>query len=267
MKYVDLHMHTIYSDGTLMPEDNVRNAAMLGTQVVAITDHDSTKGYQRALKEGQEWDVKVLSGVEITTPKFHILGYNFDVENRSFQELLTYSRECQANIVRQKIEILKDQGVPITFEKLYNRFPESRLGTGNLTMTLVLDKECRKYNGELTYLDAYYKYLGNGTLAKTVECPKVTAKDAISGIHQAGGIAIVAHPFKQVSSPKELSDLIKLEINGLEIQPNYSGKNKPFKEFAKEQGLIITYGSDYHGPLYLDRPLLQRNGNLSHFFK
>ena len=86
----------------------------------------------------------------------------------------------------------------------------------------------------------------------------VHSKEAIDTIHAAGGIAIVAHPFKQVKDfEKEMASLVRKGIDGLEIQPNYGTKNDPFRAYAEKHGLMMTYGSDFHGAGY-DRPLLGR---------
>ena len=83
----------------------------------------------------------------------------------------------------------------------------------------------------------------------------------------AKGIPIVAHPFKDAEKPEDLEELIELGIQGLEVQPNYEG-NEPYKKFAEDRGLIVTYGSDYHGAQFAHRPPLQRgDNNIENFWK
>lgn len=261
MKHIDLHLHTIYSDGTAFPRQVVVDCATLGLDAIAITDHDITKGYKQAKEEGEKWGLEVLTGVEITATKYHILGYDFDVENRALQDILEYSRECQEDITKKRIEKLIAYGVPITFEKVKNCFSESRLGKLNIFMTMLKDKECRQYNKDKSPDKLLKFYLQKGGVAYEIEDKKrVIEKEAINTIHEAGGLAIVAHPSKDAETVEDLKEL--KGIDGLEIQPNFLEKNKVFKAYAEEKNLIITYGSDYHGARVLKRPLIGRKENL-----
>jgi len=257
--YVDLHMHTRYSDGTTIPEQNVIDAAILGMEVISITDHDITTGYKEAVQEAKRWGVKVLPGVEVSTARCHILGYCFDIENKQFQDFLAYSRNCQEEIVKERVERLQDIGIPITFEKLKNYFPETRLGKVNLSVSLILDEECREYLGNPAVQDIFKTYLRKGGLASGIEAEEATPQQAIDEIHGAGGIAVLAHPCKDFDSIEEL-DIMK-GLDGMETQPKYFENNKAFEFYARQHGLLITYGSDFHGARYISRPMLDRTIN------
>jgi 3',5'-nucleoside bisphosphate phosphatase len=263
MKHVDLHLHTTYSDGSCSPGQVVKDAALLGLNTIAITDHDHTAGYEEALEEANKWGIQLITGVEITTPDYHILGYNFDINNEEFQRTLEYSRKCQESIVKQRADILNNQGIPITFEKIRNFFPKSRLGKLNLVMSMVLDAECKKHT-KTTYIEEIFDiYLRNNPEMDNIDKSKqLSSKQTIDAIHNAGGIAVLAHPFKDVKDPiKELKILKDLGLDGIEIQPNYNGRNLFYRKYAEENNLIITYGSDFHGARYLKRPLLARKKN------
>jgi predicted metal-dependent phosphoesterase TrpH len=263
MRYIneqDLHMHTIYSDGTNRPSQIVKDNALLGNTLIAITDHDNTKGYYEAKEESKKWGIELITGVEVSAERFHILGHDFDIENKEFQDFLKYSKELQENTYRRKVEKLQKYGVPITWEKVKDRFPESRIGGFNVFMTLIRDSVCRKYNKGLSASEIYQKYIKKGGIVYEVEDQiYVPTKETIQQIHNAGGQAIVAHPFKEADKPEELERLIREGIDGLEYQPNYNGRNEPFLAYAKEKNLIITRGSDYHGGSFPHRPLLTPN--------
>lgn len=259
--YADMHMHTIYSDGSLSPRQVVAESALLGMNLIAVTDHDITTGYYEAEKEARRWGLNLITGVEFSCKKHHILGYNFDINNKEFQEVLAYSRACQDETTRIRVRLLKDAGVPLTFEKIKAYFPNSRVGKCNIITTMMLDNECRAFNGSQSSHELFYKYVGEGGIAYKIDHPEYMPENlAIQTIHNAGGIAVVAHPFKDVKDVSELELLAG--IDGVEIQPNYNGQNEPFREYAKQKGLLITYGSDYHGGVLLHRPLLRRNGNV-----
>ena len=83
-KYIDFHTHTYYSDGIGTPELNVRIARMNGIDILAITDHDKTDGYEEARQAGERWQVKIIPGVEVSTDKCHILGLGLDIYKPEF---------------------------------------------------------------------------------------------------------------------------------------------------------------------------------------
>ena len=141
MGYMDLHIHTTYSDGTDPPQQGIIGSALRGLELVAIADHDSTFGYKEAKEEADKWGIKLLTGVEISTKNYHILGYNFDINNKKLQNLLELSRENQLDTTRKRIERISSYGIPLTFDKVNNFYPHSsRLGKGNITLTMLKDK-------------------------------------------------------------------------------------------------------------------------------
>ena len=261
MKYADLHMHTHYSDGRASPTLNVRNSALLGIEAIAITDHDTTAGVLEGREEASGWGIYFLIGVEISTPRYHILGYEFDIEHKVFQRFLDYSKNCQERLVEKRILKLREQGIPLTMEKLKMYFPESRLGRFNIAMGMMRDPECRRYLGhEGSVQELFSKYLRGNSPAHSVKSEEVCPHEAINMIHSAGGYAILAHPAKDVEDMKELDEL--KGIDGLEIQPTFGERYDKYRKAAEERGWIITFGSDYHGADYLERPLLGRDENL-----
>jgi len=132
----------------------------------------------------------------------------------------------------------------------------------NLTITLMKDPDCREFYQGMNLRDVLRNYLSKGTVGGNIEYPaEVTPKQAIEAIHEANGVAIIAHPAKDVKDMKELDELVKLGINGLEIQPNFIEDYDEFKEYALEHKLLVTYGSDYHGPRLSIRPILERGYN------
>jgi hypothetical protein len=240
---------------------------MIGIEAMAITDHDQVKGFYEANEEAKNLDITVLRGVEISTFKYHILGYDLDIENKQLLEILDYSRKCQEGITKNRIEKISRIGVPITFDKVKSFFPNSRLGKGNILSTLIFDQECRRHIGYLGRKEVNRLYLAKGTVGGDIEVtPQLNEKEAIDIIHSAGGIAILAHPVLDVKEISELEELVKLGIDGLEIQPRHGNKNDSFKEYAQNNKMIVTYGSDFHGPEMITRPLLGRDGNLVNEF-
>jgi len=253
-KYIDFHMHTEFSDGVATPEHLARIAALNELDLIAVTDHDKIDGYERCKREGEKWGLIVIPGVEISTDKYHILGLGINPKSIQFNNFLDYSAEQQKKVTMARVEFLRDQGVPITLEKLERAFPYSRLGKCNLLWTMMQDAECIRFfeaKGERLTDALYKKYLKNGSEEEIVDKNTgITSAKAIQEIHQAGGLAILAHPFKDVKNMAEMDELRMLGLDGLEIQLNYNGRNEPFRKYAKKNNLLITFGSDYHAGLF-----------------
>lgn len=265
-KYVDLHTHTFYSDGLDTPDTVVRNSFLKGTEVLAITDHDTMAGYEEAKKEADRWGMQLIPGVEVSTEIYHILGLNVNPYSERFQNFLKKSREIQREICEKRIKLLQKAKYPITLEKVVAAFPKSRLGKYNVFMTMLIDPECRKMIKETygiqPYTEIFQFLLGKKGIAGKIEKDRyISSSEAIKEIKAAGGIAIVAHPFKEARTPADLDILFEEGLDGLEIQPNYADSNNPYLEYALKKRCRITYGSDYHGSAFT-RPLLSRKDNL-----
>ncbi len=263
--YIDFHLHTEYSDGISSPEHLARVAAMQELDIIAITDHDKMDGYKRCKIEAEKWGLKVIPGVEISTDKYHILGIGINPDSKKFQEFLDYSAQQQKAVTSSRIRLLQKQGVPISLEKLVGLFPDSRLGKMNLLMAMMQDQECRRYfldKGEKLTEEVYKKYLKNNQGNEEVvdKNTAITPSRAIQEIHDAGGIAIIAHPFKEIKSIDELDILVEEGLDGLEIQPNFNGRNEPFETYALSKKILVTYGSDWHAGLFGREMLSGRNG-------
>ena len=267
-KYIDLHLHTRYSDGQLNPEQVVELEAQRGIDIMAITDHDNLRGYFKAKEAAEQYGVTLIPGVELTTPNYHLLAYNFNPEDKKFWEFVEYSRELQRQGCGARINKLRELGMPITLEKVAKEFPKGRLGKGNIRNTFQRDSECREYlNGKhegLTPTEVFFHYLGKEGLISNLE-PKrgVDSYEAIKNVHAAGGVIGIAHSPKDIKDMKELEILVMQGIDFLEVQPNLKPQYEyqKFEDFAKENGLPISYGSDYHGPT-MARELLGQGENI-----
>jgi len=267
-KYIDLHLHTTYSDGQLSPQQIAKLAAHKGIDIIAISDHDNFRGYLDAKQTAKQYGIEIIPGVEITTPNYHLLAYNFDPDNHKFIEFIEYSRSLQDNACSARVSNMRQLGVPITIEKVRNGFINARLGKGNIKDTMKRDQECRDYFGDKfpnsSPEEVYLHFLGKKGLVSDLE-PKrgVDPHEAIKNVHAAGGIVGIAHPPKDIKEMKELEILVMQGIDFLEVQPNLKPQYEyqQFEDFAKENNLPISYGSDYHGPT-MARELLGQGENI-----
>jgi 3',5'-nucleoside bisphosphate phosphatase len=267
-RYIDFHCHTIYSDGNDTPESLVRNARINGIDILAVTDHDNFYGYPKAKKAGNKWGLKVLPGVEFSTGKYHTLAIGFDPNNKKLLNTIEKSKHLQKENTKLRVEILARYGIPISMEKLERYNPNARLGKMNILFTMLKDKECRDYlkknNPNQSPDQIRNHYFGKQGIAGSENGMKdLEAEEISQAVHNAGGIWILAHPAKDVDNiEEELEKLLKLGLDGIEVQPNYIGDYSRFIDYAQKNNLLITYGSDHHGSQNLKRPLLGRGMNI-----
>jgi predicted metal-dependent phosphoesterase TrpH len=260
-RYIDLHTHTNYSDAIFhSPQMLVVTAAYRGIDILAKTDHDTVLGIEETKKETDRFGMTLIPGVEITTPIYHILGYNFEKTER-FLRFLDRSKKLQEEACGMRTEILRKSGVPITLEKVLRMFPESRIGKHNILFTMIGDEECKEYltkvDPEKSPYEIFKYYFGNKGIASNMpNRPGVSFQEAINEIHLAGGVAGIAHPAKDI---KNMSEMEILLANGLDFMEHQTLDTKSdysdLLEFAKKNKLPVTYGSDYHGPTFLRKPL------------
>jgi predicted metal-dependent phosphoesterase TrpH len=219
-------------------------------------------GYFQGIPHAKKWGMELVPGVEVTTSLYHILGLHVDPTNQTFQDFLKHSRELQELRCAAKCEVLQSQGWPISIEKVREAFPNARRGTYNILMAMYQDEACRDFIARALPGISPQEIMDDRIDVIRIGKKKaVRSKETIEQIHAAGGIAIVAHPFKQTNDLENIARLVKKGLDGVEVQPNYGDRNIPFERYARKNGLIITLGSDYHGPP-VDRKLLGTRGRL-----
>lgn len=264
-EYIDLHVHSKMSDGTLTPTEVVKLAYEKGLSAIALTDHDTVDGVEEAINAGKEYGVEVIPGVELSAEykgsDLHILGLKVDIYNEEFARKVAVCRDSRYNRNLKMVEKLNEQGFPITWEEMLKRF-------GNITVTRA---HFAKYLIDEGYVaskeEAFSKYLEPGRPCY-VSREKVTPKEAIDMILGAGGHPILAHPMLYKMPLDRLeSVIVMLKDYGLQgIEAVYS-LNRPeddsfLAKLAKRHGLYVTGGSDFHGEIKPHIALGTGKGNL-----
>ncbi|MCF7792666.1 MAG: PHP domain-containing protein [Candidatus Cloacimonetes bacterium] len=246
MKKIDLHVHTNFSDGLYSPEEVVELAKDREYDVIAIADHDNIDGYLQVKDYAENLDLELIPGVEISTLErgrdVHVLAYNFDIENEELLELMRKIYNSRFSRAEQIIEKLNERNIVIDIEKVKSFAGRNNyLGRPHICRALIEEGYCNdKY-------EAFDSYLGEHCFAYV---PKFSpsAKEAIEVIHKAGGIAILAHPYT-LGDDSMIYDIISYGVDGMEVF--YAKCNDEtiyhYNEIAKENGLIRTGGSDFHG--------------------
>ena len=251
VQVVDLHVHTSVSDGTYSPRAAVELAKQGGLRAIAITDHDTVQGNKEALDAGKELGLEVIPGVEISVEwekrAVHILGYFIDWQNdvlaSELQNLVRFREERNPKI----IEKLNALGVAISYTEVKEVAGEGTIGRPHFAQVLVEKGYVR--DGD----EAFTKYLQRGAPAY-VEKKRLTPREGVTLIRNAGGIAVLAHPFTiEGIDGRRLEHVIthfKQEgIEGVEVfySMHTQEQTRQLEALAKKHGLLITGGTDFHG--------------------
>ena len=241
----DMHTHTICSDGVLTPEALIQKAAACGLQTLAITDHDTIQGIEPATVEAARAGISIIPGVELSVRflgrELHMLGYYFDRHNKGLHAFLSRYQLMRTQRARAIVVRLNELGVPLGFGDVQALSAGPAIGRPHVAQALVAGG----------YVDsmgqAFVRYLRNGGPADvSKELPP--AEDAITMLHEAGGIAVLAHPGNWVSD-KDLMRLQALGMDGVEvIHPSHDETLVAFyTDVAHKLSLLTTGGSDFHG--------------------
>lgn len=239
----DLHTHSNLSDGTDTPEEIVRKAKAEGLDMLAITDHDTLFGVKDAVSCGMREGVRVIPGIEFNTKytgELHILGLCMDIENKQLSEAASYAKRAREIRNRLIYEKLKELGYDLS-----DVFMESQETTTRLNFALALKAAGYK----ATVREAFETLLSPGAPAY-ITTDRIMPEEAIRTIHEAGGVAVLAHPCKlQGDAGEVILRLIRSGLDGLEVYYPRSTEEQisRFLSFAREYDLIVTCGSDYHG--------------------
>ena len=241
----DLHIHTCFSDGSDSPEDVVEIALQKELKCVAITDHDIIDGVESAVVAAEGTGLEVIPGVELSTDfngaDIHILGYCFDVRYPVLNERLQMFRNVRVERVKKMAEKLKAMGKDVSADDILSLASSDAVGRPHVAQALV-NKGYVKTVGE-----AFDGYIAEGKPAYVPKF-KQTPFEAIDLIHQAGGVAVMAHPMDTLRD-ELIPGFVEAGLKGLEVYyPNRSRRIIEFYErIADKHGLIKTGGSDAHG--------------------
>jgi len=269
---IDLHTHSTASDGSLTPRQILDLARDTGIEAVALTDHDTVAGILEIKDIVHSYPVEFITGVEISCsppPEFkslgsiHMLGYGFSVYDCGLNDALTRAAEARANRNPKIIEKLNALGFDITLDEVERRFGASQTGRPHIAELLVE----KGYVSD--FRQAFDLYLGKNKPAY-VDKFKISCKEAIRLILDAGGLPVLAHPgIIDFQRPHDLDTFVNLLVeDGLAgIEVYYSGHDSALRQHLSEivhsKGLVATGGSDFHGSFNKGVDLGRGRGNLN----
>lgn len=242
----DLHVHSTASDGKLKPEEIIRMALAAGLRYISLTDHDTVDGIYPALESSYNTDIEVIPGIEFNTDleghEIHILGYYIDFKAEWFQEALKKLKIAREKRARAIIDRLSSLGIKISYNKIKEIAGFSPIGRPHIAQALI------NAGYVASVEEAFGKYVGYGKAAY-VSHHKIDPFRAIELIQKAKGIPVLAHP-GLLQKDEFIPMLVKKGILGIEVYyPLHTNEMVDrYKRYCRKYGLIITGGSDYHGP-------------------
>jgi len=250
---IDLHAHTTASDGSFSPTELIDEAAAIGLAAIAVTDHDTIGGLAEAKIAATAAGVELVPGVELSVEddggRFHLLGYLFDPDNDKFASTLTSIRASRAKRNEQMAVKMAELGLPVTMDDVRAQAGDK----GEVIARPHFAKALLKAGVVNSVQDAFDRFLATG---KPLYLPKevLTPTDAVALIHDAGGVAVMAHPGLVPLSDSAFVDRLAwlVDNTGMDGIEAYYSQHTPaqterFLELAGRHNLVVTGGSDFHG--------------------
>jgi len=244
IKHANLHLHSSYSDGVLKPKTIIEKAIQSKIDLISITDHDTVESYKHL--PSFYYPLRILPGIEFSSTwedlDVHILGYGVDTNNIELLEILSWMKDGRHTRAEKMLAKLSNLGIKIPFEKVLSYAGEMQLIVRpHIAKALVANNHCKSKQ------EAFEMYIGNDAPAYEPK-PVLSTAEVIRYIHNAGGVAIVAHPGK-LKSIYYINDFMKIGIDGLEVYhpDHHEGLRRELAEFCLDNNLLQTGGSDFHG--------------------
>ena len=255
-KLIDMHTHSIYSDGELSPEELIKRAIEHNIGIMALTDHNSIDGV-KTIDRNSEYiknsGIKIINGVELSAKvdkgQMHILGYDYDIDNEYLNEQLFLQKENNLHYILSVMEQIKrDYGIVFGYHDIVNLVTANHnLGRPDLALL------CMKYGYSESVSEAFDKYLNPAKEVVRDTNKRITYEECIYMIKQANGIPVLAHPKSLLLNHEEfislLEKMIDCGLEGIEVFHSTHTKEemKYYEMIARRYNLLISGGSDYHG--------------------
>jgi predicted metal-dependent phosphoesterase TrpH len=244
---IDLHLHTLASDGRLTPTELIQMVVKNGLKTISVTDHDSTEGLAEAYEAAKEFpDLRIIPGIEMSADipgdEVHVLGYFLDYHDEEFQAKLTEFRMGRVGRAQVMVEKLDALGKPVEWERVMHFAGDGTVGRPHIALAMV----------EAGYFkepkEAFEEYLGNDGLAY-YDRPKLAPAAGVEMIKKVGGVPVLAHPTFMNDLEAGIANLKKVGLMGMEVYyAQYDDDTvRHLARLAKEYDLIPCGGSDYHG--------------------
>ncbi len=245
-EFVDLHMHSTFSDGGLPVRDLIDYCVQQGLTAIAVTDHDNIDSFEDGREYAQDQGIEYVTGVEISSSvgssDIHILGYLFDPTHLRLNRTLVELRARRVDRAKEIVGRLDKKGVSLNYERVAARAHGGSVGRAHIAAQLVEEEFVA------TFQDAFNRYLGNDSdLMHDLDSVKLSPAEAIGLILEAGGVPVLAHPCK--TNRDDLLDmLVASGLMGIETycHGQSQASYQKYRSFALKHNLVCTGGADFH---------------------
>lgn len=250
MRYVDLHVHSNASDGTLTPSEVVHLALQKNLAAIALSDHDTVKGVPEAISAAEGTTLEVVPATELScyyrNVEIHVLGLFVDYRDADFQSKLEELEQERMQRNLDMIALFQRDNISITLEELQAGNPRSVITRAHFARVLVEKGYCKDKNA------AFDRYVGVGC-PYYLPKPQITPELSLPLITKAGGIPILAHPTLYKLGYRQVEELIQylipLGLKGIEAyhSSNNISQSDKLRSLALKYHLVVSGGSDFHG--------------------
>lgn len=260
---MDLHMHSNMSDdGEYTGTELMEMCKEAGLHAVAIADHNSVEAVAEAKEASLRLGIDLIPAIEldctIQEKELHVLGYGIDYNHPAFEKLMLGLREQEQRSAQTRIDLVKQLGLFVDDEKAFALSHHGCI-TGEIIAEVALEDErnhefLKDYlpggsRSDNPFVNFYWDYCAQGKVAY-VKIDYMTLGEAVDLIKDAGGVAVLAHPGNNTKEQRTLLDAIfAYDIKGIEAYSSYHTKEQVafYLNYAKEKGLFVSAGSDFHG--------------------
>jgi len=245
MKFADLHLHTNFSDGTFAPEELAARGRLLGFAALALTDHDTVEGCARMAAACTAAGMEFIVGTELTAEhdevEVHLLGYLLDTQNPKLLSEIARFQAVRQDRIRQMAARLNQLNVPLQVESVFALANCKSPGRPHVARALVQARLVKN-------LDVAFERFLKKNRPAWVPKARMSALEGIQLIHQAGGLAIMAHPGLN-RTDEIIPALVEAGLDGLECfhTKHSTTTSEHYLEITDRYHLLVTGGSDCHG--------------------
>lgn len=242
---IDLHLHSTASDGSYPAETVVAMAERNGVRVLSLTDHDSLDGIPAAEERALRAGIRVIPGVELSVTEtgidVHLLAYGFDPQDKGLVAAIARYRDSRRERARKILARLKGLGIKIALEEVEAIARGGALGRPHVAEALMQGGYIE------TFQEAFQRFLGHHAPAYVAK-QTVALEEAVSVVREAGGVTVLAHP-GTLNRDHLIAGWAKRGLDGIEVwhSKHAAADVTRFREIAKQHGLLMTGGSDFHG--------------------
>jgi len=271
---VDMHMHTVASDGDLTPEELVERCHAAGLTTIAITDHNSTRSVRRAAAAAAEHGMELIPACEISTRwhdrEHHLLAYFVALDDPVFGERLERVRQADLERSRRWVANAQREGFALRWEDV-----EALAGPDRVPPFALLGRALVESGGDdprmAPYRESrgrlYNDWFGSGKPLSTEAPDQPALAEAIAWVREAGGVPVLAHPGATLGSLDPEAAFAELGAEGLGGVEAWTTWHRPeqserFEALARAAGLAVTAGADFHGPTV--KPFVANPGQVTH---